>query len=152
MHYSTLSRVTPNFQGLRVATGGRCSATVCGVPPRRGLETRPRDYLKPGGADWPDGDLEIPGDLDAEVPGVVHFVRYFAQRLKEALEQSGKSKYRVAKDAGIHPTTVTNIINGEHWPNLTTIYRLEVALEHRLWHNQDFRRPWGRSATGDSST
>ena len=123
------------------------------MPPRPGLETHPRDYHKAGSKPWPDGDLEIPGDPDAEVPGVVEFVRYFAQRLKEALEESGKSRYRVAKDAGIHPTTVTNIINGEHWPNLTTIYRLEVSLEHRLWHNQDFRRPWQRPApTSDSST
>ena len=83
---------------------------------------------------------------------MVHFVRYFAQRLKEALEETGKSRYKVAKDAGIHPSTITNIINGKHWPNLTTIYRLEVALEHRLWYNQDFRRPWqGPAPASDSS-
>ena len=122
------------------------------MPPRPGLETHPRDYLKAGGKDWPDGDLEIPGDPSAEVPGVVHFVRYFAQRLKGALKDTGKSRYKVAKDAGIHPTTVTNIINGKHWPNLSTIYRLEVALEHRLWYNQDFQRTWQqRPAPADDS-
>ena len=112
------------------------------MPPRPGLETHPRDYLKSGGKDWPDGELEIPGDPEAAVPAVVHFVRYFAQRLKAALDDTGKSRYRVAKEAGIHPTTVTNIIVGKHWPNLTTIYRLEVALERRLWYNEDFRRDW----------
>ena len=67
------------------------------------------------------------------------------------MEDSGKSKCRIAKDAGIHPTTVTYIINGTHWPNLTTIYLLEVALEHRLWHNQDFQRRWEKPAPADDS-
>lgn len=140
-----------NFRPFRVAIGGGCSATVCGVPPRPGLETHPSDYLKPGTGTWPDGILEIPGDPTAAVPRVVHFVQFFAQRLKTAMEESGKSRYRVAKDAGIHPTTVTNIINGKHWPSLTTIYLLEVSLEHRLWYNQDFQRWWQRAFPDDDS-
>ena len=111
------------------------------MPTRPGLEAAPRDYLKPG-AVWPDGDLEVPGDPKAAVPGVASFARYLAQRLRDALKKTGKTKYRIAKDAGIHRQTVTNILEGESWPNLTTIYRLEVALEHRLWYNDDFRRPW----------
>ena len=111
------------------------------MPARPGLEAAPRDYLKPGDV-WPDGDLEVPGDPEAAVPGVASFARYLAQRLRDALKKTGKTKYRIAKDAGIHRQTVTNILEGESWPNLTTIYRLEVALKHRLWYNDDFRRPW----------
>ena len=121
------------------------------MPSLPGLEAKPRDYLKPG-TGWPDGDLEVPNDPEAVVPGVARFARYLAQRLRDALQESGKTKYRIAKDAGIHRQTVTNILNGDTWPNLTTIYRLEVALEHRLWHNEDFRRPWQRPATGDNDT
>lgn len=119
------------------------------MPSLPGLEAKPRDYLK-AGDDWPDGDLEVPDDPTAAVPGVARFARYLAQRLRDALKESGKTKYRIAKDAGIHRQTVTNILNGDTWPNLTTIYRLEVALEHRLWHNEDFRRAWQRPAHGGS--
>ena len=122
------------------------------MPARPGLEATPRDYLKPGN-DWPDGDLEVPGDPKAVVPGVAYFARYLAQRLRDALKETGKTKYRIAKDAGIHRQTVANILNGKSWPNLTTIYRLEVALEHRLWHNEDFRRSWQRpTPTGAGDT
>ena len=111
------------------------------VPKRPGLKSKPRDYLKPGD-DWPHGDLVVADDPDAEVPGVAYFVRYLAQRLEETLEGQATTKYKAAKDAGISRQTISNILTGDTWPNLTTIYRLEVALEHRLWHNQDFRRPW----------
>jgi transcriptional regulator with XRE-family HTH domain len=80
---------------------------------------------------------------------MARFAKYLAQRLRDALEESGKTKYRIAKDAGIHRQTVTNILNGDTWPNLTTIYRPGIALEHRLSHNEDFRHRWQRPAASD---
>ena len=111
------------------------------MPKRRGLEAKPRNYLKPGDA-WPHGDLVVPGNPDADVPGVVYFARYLAQRLEQTLEEQAKTKYKAAKDASISRQTINNILTGDTWADLPTIYRLEVALEHRLWHNQDFRRSW----------
>ncbi len=54
-----------------------------------------------------------------------------AQRLEDAC--TGKSKRSVAKAADLDTQTVINILNGDTWCEVPTIYRLEKALKTNLW-------------------
>ena len=45
--------------------------------------------------------------------------------------------YKLAKEAGVSRQTITNILTGPTWSDLPTIYRLETALQDRLWVNED---------------
>ena len=58
-------------------------------------------------------------------------VMEIARRLKAACKN--QSERSVARDAGMDPQTVINIIKGATWCEVPTIYRLEKALQIRLW-------------------
>ena len=94
------------------------------MPARRNLEPRPRDYLAED-EDWPRGLLEEGAPPEAK------FVMEIARRLKEACE--GRSERSVARAADVDRKTITNILNGDTWCEVPTIYRLEKALQIHLW-------------------
>lgn len=66
-----------------------------------------------------------------------YFTRAVARRLKAILKDDGWTVYRLAKEAGVSRQTIANILTGATWSDLPTIYRLEVALQQRLWINED---------------
>ena len=105
------------------------------MPKRRGLESQPWLYLKNSKKpNWPEGDLED------KAPEVAHFAKGVAQRLKDLLaEDDIWTAYSLAKEADVSRQTVTNILQGETWTDLPTIYRLEVALGRQLWVNDDIK-------------
>lgn len=103
------------------------------MPQRRGLASQPYVYLRGSRKkDWPEGTLI------KSAPQAAHFIKAVAQRLKDILaDEDAPSAYALAHKAGISRQTITNILQGTTWSDLPTIYRLEVALQQRLWINED---------------
>lgn len=101
------------------------------MPARRNLGPKPRHYLGRG-EPWPDGYL-APG-----APREAEFLKEIATRLRDACGKQ-KSIRSVANAAGMHPQTIHNILNGDTWCEVPTIYRLEKALQTRLWHTRHIR-------------
>ena len=102
------------------------------MPTRRNLKAQPRMYLKDPNEKW------LEGDLVGDAPQVAHFARKVAQRLRDRLaEDDAPTAYAAAQAADISRQTVANILEGNTWSDLPTIYRLEVAVKHRLWFNED---------------
>lgn len=55
-----------------------------------------------------------------------------ADALREAIEESGKTHYRVAKDSGIAPAIVTRFVSGERDLYLETAAKVAEALDLEL--------------------
>lgn len=102
------------------------------MPARRNLETSPRDYVLSRGK-WPNGPFR------QRAPDEFYFFVELAKRLRLLCEDHDRDTTitAVARDADLSPQTVFNLIEGKTWGDLPTIYRLEVALNKRLWRNND---------------
>ena len=108
------------------------------MPTRRGLDAHPRMYLKNPKAEWTEGTLK------KNAPKAAHFAQEVAKRLKTRLaEDSAPTMYAAAKAADMSRQTVADILEGRTWGDLPTIYRLEVAVQRRLWFNEDIPRRSG---------
>ena len=112
---------------------------------------RPRDYIAQG-AEWPEGPLKPTAPIEA------HLARGIAIKTKRYIEDRfPKSKdipdYRIAGKVEISPQTLSNLLNGNTWPDLSTIARLERYLRRRLWgrEHRDTPRPTGDPDTVNSS-
>ena len=90
---------------------------------RRHLKATPKDYLEDE-TTWPEGPLTEPKPE-------VEFLMEIAQRLKAQVDAT--SNRAVARAAGIDHQTVINIIKGDTWCEVPTIYRLEKGLQISLW-------------------
>ena len=98
---------------------------------RRDLKATPKDYLVDE-TTWPDGPLKEPKPE-------VEFLMEIARRLKEQVDAT--SNRAVARAAGIDPQTVINIIKGDTWCEVPTIFRLEKGLQVSLWPNTHITTP-----------
>jgi len=90
---------------------------------RRELKATPKDYLVDE-TTWPEGPLTEPKPE-------VEFLMEIARRLKSQVDET--SHRAVARAAGIDHQTVINIIRGNTWGEVPTIYRLEKGLQISLW-------------------
>ena len=99
---------------------------------RRNLETSPRDYVLSRGK-WPHGPFR------ARAPDELYFFVALAERLRGLCHDEDRDTTftAVARAADLSPQTVFNLLAGKTWGDLPTIYRLEVALNARLWRNND---------------
>ena len=95
------------------------------MPRRSGISGPPRSYLVSGA--WPTGRIKGPPEA--------RYAAEVARRLAKAME--GQSLRAVAREAGLDHTTVRALAEGERWPDLITIARLEQALGSRLWPDGD---------------
>ena len=94
---------------------------------RRSLESQPSAYLAPGET-WPEGELAD------NAPNEARFAKKLAMRLKKGCGGEGAPTiYAIAKRAGVNPQTITNLLNGNTWGELPTIFRIEAAVEYELW-------------------
>ena len=107
-----------------------------GMPSRRDLLTRPRDYLLSIGK-WPHGPFK------ANPPYELLFFVELSKRLNDLCydEEHPTTITAIAKDANLSVQTVFNVLEGRTWSDLPTIYRLEVALNAPLWQNPDIDWP-----------
>ena len=80
---------------------------------------------------------------------MAHFAKAVAQRLKNKLADSDWTMYRLAEESGVSRQTIANILNGDTWCDLPTIYRLEVALQEPLWVNEDIPSIEHKPSTDD---
>ena len=101
------------------------------MPPRKGLLTNPRAYL-PAGGTWPDDDLPECAPDEAKV--LLNISRAFNGAVGP---RGGEGK--VARRAGISRRTVRNILRGETWMDLPTLYRIEQNLNFPLWTTDKWR-------------
>lgn len=85
------------------------------MPKRSAAEGRPRDRVPAG--DWPDGPLSD----DAAVRYVQLVARGIVAHLRSASLRS------FSRAAGVSAMTVTGIRDGERYPDLRTLARLERA-------------------------
>ena len=90
---------------------------------RRHLKATPKAYLIDE-TTWPEGPLKEPKPE-------VEFLMEIARRLKAQVDET--SNRAVARAAGIDHQTVINIIRGNTWGEVPTIYRLEKGLQISLW-------------------
>ena len=96
----------------------------------------PRDYLFEG-AQWPDGRLRLLAPPEARL------LKGIASRLKEAV--GDKSLREVAKECGVAPQTVHNILAGTTWAHVLSVARLERGLNVNLWGGEHRKKPhWPR--------
>ena len=51
-----------------------------------------------------------------------------ADTLRQAIKRSGKTRYRVAKDAGLHPSVILRFVSGERSLTLDTADGVVKAL------------------------
>ena len=102
------------------------------MPARRNLLTSPCDYVLSTGK-WPTGPFRVKASDE------FYFFVELAKRLRQLCEDEDRDTTitAVARDAGLSPQTVFNLVDGKTWGDLPTIYRLEVALNARLWQNND---------------
>lgn len=74
------------------------------------------------------------GKFRENTPPEVYLAAGVASRLKNKI---GKESIRyVAKRAQLSPQTIINILNGDTWPDLRTIAKLETFLNTQLWGNE----------------
>lgn len=53
----------------------------------------------------------------------------FGQNLEKIMIEKGITKYRLAKEIGVHPTTVKNWIDGKTKPNFEMVKKLAIVLK-----------------------
>ena len=99
------------------------------MPARQRLKPRPRCYLRDGEA-WPDGRLE------PNAPAEAVLAQHVARTLKRAHGAAGRSKRHEARNAGLAPGTIENLLSGDSWSTLPTLVSLERSNDIVLWVNQ----------------
>ena len=103
------------------------------MPTRKGLRTNPKDYVIAGGT-WPKSRL-----VD-DAPPEADLLRNISKQFSGIVEGRG-SEAKTAKMAGISRQTVRNILRGETWMDLPTLYRIEQNLNITLWKRANWPRP-----------
>lgn len=109
------------------------------MPPRKRLRTNPCAYVAPGGT-WPDGPFEA--DEGERLPPELFLLQNISKALRGVVEP--RSEAAVARQAKISVKTVRNILRGETWIDVPTLYRLSERVygelwSKKLWPSQDQR-------------
>ena len=94
------------------------------MPSRKGLESNPSAYVISRGT-WPDSPLM------EDAPPEAFVLQIISKRFCGIVEPRGEAK--VARKAGISRQTVRNILRGETWIDLPTLYRIEKGLGQKIW-------------------
>ncbi len=79
------------------------------------------------------------GPFRRDTPREVFLAAGLADRLRSELYN--RSIRFIARQAGLSPQTLVNILDGTTWPDLRTIARLEIAVRERLWGTEHRKNP-----------
>ena len=93
---------------------------------------QPRDYLAEG--EWPQGDLA------ADAPKEARLAQGIAAAALNHIARVGTTPEAVATKQQIDLDSLHDLINGKRWPDFSTIVRLEVHFDRRLWGHAHKRR------------
>jgi hypothetical protein len=99
------------------------------VTHRRNSSGTPREAVADAGS-WPDNPIPV-STVDAGVAAACVAAAKIAQRLQQALE--GHTVTGVAREADVARSTIYDILGGNTWPDIVTIFKLEKTLKVRLW-------------------
>ena len=121
--YKTILRKECDRQPRRRHPFSR-GASIAAVPPRKELRTNPKDYLAAGGT-WPDDDLE------EDAPPEAFILQEISKNFSGKVGPRGEAK--VARDANVSRQAVRNILRGETWIDVPTLYRIEKGLGQKIW-------------------
>ena len=108
------------------------------VGPQLRRKRRPFDYLtaefRTYSDSWPAGRLQ------RNTPHSVHFIKELATELQQLCDE--ESIDNVAEYSGIDVEEITDFLNGETWEDIEFIFRLEHALNERLWSHDHLSPRW----------
>lgn len=93
--------------------------------PRGRSDEAPKTFVQSG--TWPDATLR------PDAPGEAHYAQQLARRLATAMSERPISNRALARLAGVSHPTVGFILNGEHYADIATVARLEIALGTDLY-------------------
>ena len=93
---------------------------------RLGLESQPRDYLKPG-QEWPDGQL-----VD-DAPPEAYLARSISRKFREVLNTRELSVVKASEKLGMSTHTIHDLLNGKSWARFSVIARIEHRFNVALW-------------------
>jgi hypothetical protein len=97
------------------------------------------------------GEWPAEASVRADAPPGVHYALVLARALDNAITQRGLSQRSASTQAGLNATAVGRIIRGLVYPDLSTIARLETALQTDLLPPQLFLTLSADGKTGGSS-
>lgn len=83
----------------------------------------PRDFVASG--EWPHGRLR------KDAPVGVRYAAEITKNLEAAME--GRTKSGLAEEISMARSTLHDILTGRSWPDLSTLAKLEEALDTSLW-------------------
>ena len=112
-------------------------------PKRKG----PCVYIATG--KWPEGTLK------PKAPAEAHLARGIAIRFLRYRDAHGASISEIARITGLGHQTLYDLRNGESWPHLITVARLETHFNRRLWGSEhipgspQLKTPRDHSAKGE---
>jgi len=95
------------------------------------------------------GEWPAQASVHADAPPGVHYALVLARALDHAITQRGLSQRSASTRAGLNATAVGRIIRGLVYPDLSTIARLETALQTDLLPPRRLRTPPASDATAD---
>lgn len=72
----------------------------------------------------------------ADAPKEAHLARGIAIRFLCYRDKRNTTINEIARSIGVGHQTLYNIRDGETWPNLITVARLEIHFNRRLWGNE----------------
>ncbi|WP_055530106.1 helix-turn-helix domain-containing protein [Streptomyces graminilatus] len=100
---------------------------------------------------YTDGEWPAEVSVHADAPPGVHYALVLARALDDALTRRGLSQRSASTRAGLNATAVGRIIRGLVYPDLSTIARLETALQTDLLPRHLFRTLPASDATTENT-
>ena len=104
----------------------------------------PKSYLEPGQLWIYDDERGLdPGRLQPDAPAEVHLVQAISLRLHLEFSEEEDRKWSlrdIAEECKISHRAVYDLWNGETWPNVKTIARIELGMGRTIW-GEEHRRP-----------
>ena len=94
------------------------------------LKARPRDYLRDADDCW------VGGCLIAGAPPEAELAQQVSKAFHTRCDHKGYDVEQAATKAGISPTAVRDVLDGNTWLDLPTIARIEGRLKLELWAGQ----------------
>lgn len=106
------------------------------------LKPSPRYYLTPPSSTCPNGGKWPGGPFESDPPPELALARMISAGVERAVDaKPNVTLASAAEAAGLPLVVVRELVNGDRWPDLSTISRLEMVLNTMLWRRVRPARP-----------